>query len=301
VILVAGGTGTLGIPLVRMLTARGETVRVLTRYEHHASSLRDTGVDVVIGDVRVTADLVPAVQGCTTVISAIHGFTGPRSADPASVDRDGNRNLIGAALGADVDHMILVSAYGAAPNHPMSLHRMKYAAEQSLIASGLNWTILRPVPFMETWIDVIGAYLADRGRALVPGPGDNPVNMVSARDVATLIDRMVRDNTDRRRRVDVVGPECPTLRHIAEQLVAANARPSRIVHIPLAVLRAHSVLARPLAPAFARQARAAVVMNTTDMTAANDNDSPQPGDVQAATTLAQLLQPPATTHEVRRI
>jgi uncharacterized protein YbjT (DUF2867 family) len=290
VILVAGGTGTLGTPLVRMLAAHGETVRVLTRNEHHADSLRDTGVDVVIGDVRSAAAL--AVHGCTAVISAIHGFTGPRSADPASIDRDGNRTLIRAALDAHVDHMILVSAYGAAPNHPMSLHRMKYAAEESLIASGLSWTIVRPVPFMETWIDVIGARLADKGKALVPGPGDNPVNMVSVRDVATLIDRTIRDNTNRGRRLDVIGPESPTLRHIAEQLVAANPTPSRIVHIPLAVLRALAVLARPLAPAVARQAGAAVVMNTTDMTATNRSVAPQPHDVQAATTLAQLLQVP---------
>jgi hypothetical protein len=33
------------------------------------------------------------------------------------------------------------------------------------------------------------------------------------------------------------------------------------------MLRLMSVLARPVSPAFARQARAAVVMNTTDMTA----------------------------------
>lgn len=293
-ILVAGGTGTLGTPLVRMLTARGETVRVLTRDEHHADPLRDTGARVVIGDVRVASTLATAVHGCTTVISAIHGFAGPRSADPATIDRDGNRTLIRAALDAGVDRMILVSAYGAAPIHPMSLHRMKYAAEQSLVASALSWTIIRTVPFMETWIDVIGASLADQGRALVPGPGDNPINMVSARDVATVIDRTVRDNTNRGRCLDVIGPDNVTLSHIAEQLVAANAKPGRVVHIPLAALRAISVLAGPLAPAFARQARAAVVINTTDMTATNQNASPQPSHGHAETTLAQLLQGPVT-------
>ncbi len=263
---------------------------MLTRDEHHADPLRDTGVDVVIGDVRDTSTVAAAVRGCTTVISAIHGFTGPRGVNPASIDRDGNRTLIRAALDAGVDHMVLVSVYGAAPTHPMSLHRMKYAAEQSLIDSGLNWTIIRPVPFMETWIEVIGAHLADQGKALVPGPGDNPINFVSVRDVATVIDRAVRDNTMRSRRLDIIGPESLTLRHIAEQLVASNTRPSRIVHIPLAALRAMSVLAKPVAPAFARQAQAAVVMNTTDMTATNHNMSPQPKAVgQAATTLGQLL------------
>ena len=38
-------------------------------------------------------------------------------------------------------------------------------------------------------------------------------------------------------------------------------------HVPLAALRLMSLLAKPMAPAFARQTHAAVVMNTTDMTA----------------------------------
>ena len=42
--------------------------------------------------------------------------------------------------------------------------------------------------------------------------------------------------------------------------------PGRIKHIPLPVLRAMAILARPFSPMFARQAGAAVVMNTTDMT-----------------------------------
>lgn len=289
-ILVLGATGTLGTPLVRMLTARGETVRLLTRDEHHADPLRDTGARVVIGDVRVASTIATAAHGCTTVISAIHGFTGPRSAGPATIDRDGNRTLIRAALDAGVDRMILVSVHGAAPTHPMSLHRMKYAAEQTLVASALNWTIIRPVPFMETWIAVIGARLADQGKALVPGPGDNPINMVSVRDVATAIDRAVQDDTNHGRWLNVIGPENLTLNQIAEQLIAAEAKPGRVVHIPLAALRAISMLARPVAPAFARQARAAVVMNTSDMTATNHNASPQPDDGRPATTLAQLLQ-----------
>jgi uncharacterized protein YbjT (DUF2867 family) len=229
---------------------------VLTRTEQHADPLRHIGVEVVIGDVRDAPTVATAMRGCATVISAIHGFTGPRGITPASIDRDGNRTLIRAAIEAGVDHMVLVSAYGAAPTHPMSLHRMKHAAEQSLVDSDLRWTILRPVPFLETWIGVIGAHLTDQGKAVVPGPGDNPITFVSVRDVATVIDRSIRDSTMRGRRMDLIGPESVTLRHIAEQLVAAEARPSRIVHIPLVALRTLSVLAKPLAPAFARQAQA---------------------------------------------
>jgi uncharacterized protein YbjT (DUF2867 family) len=290
VIFIAGGTGTLGATLVRTLSRRGDPVRMLTRTEQHADPLRQSGVEVVIGDVRDAPTVATAMRGCATVISAIHGFTGTRGITPASIDRDGNRTLIRAAVEAGVDHMVLVSVYGAAPTHPMSLHRMKHAAEQSLVGSGLRWTILRPVPFMETWIDVIGAHLIDRGKAVVPGPGDNPITFVSVRDVATVLDRSIRDSTMRGRRMDIIGPESVTLRHIAERLVAADAGPSRIVHIPLVALRTLAVLAKPLAPAFARQAQAAVVMNTTDMTARYDIP-PGPTDAgHAATTFDELIQ-----------
>lgn len=287
-ILVAGGTGTLGARLVRLLTGHGDPVRVLTRAEHRADRLRDTGIEVVVGDLRVPAQVAAAVHGCTTVISAVHGFTG--RAGPAGVDRAGNHNLIRAARDAGADRLILVSVYGAAPTHPMSLHRMKYAAEQLLINSGLRWTIIRPVPFLETWIGVLGANLATRGTSVVPGPGVNPVNLVSARDVATVIDRAVRDDAMIGRTLDVVGPEDLTFRHIAERLVAVNTGPGRVVHIPLAALRIMSVLAKPAVPAFARQARAAVIMNTTDMTAADRDPRSLPANT---TTLDQLLSSPA--------
>jgi hypothetical protein len=66
--------------------------------------------------------------------------------------------------------------------------------------------------------------------------------------------------------VSVGGPENLTFTQIAEHLLARSDDGSGIRRVPLRVLRAMSVLARPIHPALARQAQAAVVMNTTDMT-----------------------------------
>ncbi len=274
-ILVAGGTGTLGTKVVSLLLARGDGVRVLTRDALRADDLRGRGADAIVGDIRDSATIEAAVSGCTTVISALHGFIGGRGAGPAAIDRDGNRSLIRAAVAGNVDHAILMSAHGAAPDSPMSLHRMKYAAEQTLVGSGLDWTIIRSVPFLDTWIGVIGAHIADQGRALVPGRGDNPINFVSVNEVATVIDRAVHDRAFRGRTVDVTGPDNLTFTALAGQLIEASGKPGQIAHIPLTALRVMSVLARPVAPAFARKAHAAVVMNTTDMTV-NDRASALP-------------------------
>jgi uncharacterized protein YbjT (DUF2867 family) len=264
VILVAGGTGLLGSRIVNRLTTAGEQVRVLTRNPQRARHLPPQ-VQVVAGDVRGDP-LDEAVDDCNCVVSAVHGFIGPRGTSPASVDRDGNHNLITAATAAGTTRFVLVSTAGARADHPMSLHRMKYAAEQQLRASSLTSVIVQAAPFMETWQQIIGSKLADGGPALVLGPGHNPINFVSADDVAAFVVLSICGDPRIGSEITVAGPENLTFVQIAENLIARQGGSRAIKHIPLAALKAMSLLAQPFQPALARKARAAVVMNTTDMT-----------------------------------
>jgi uncharacterized protein YbjT (DUF2867 family) len=264
-ILVAGGTGTLGTQVVRLLVDRGQDVRVLTRDPARRGHLPGT-VQTLAGDLRDPATIAAAVQGCATVVSAVHGFAGPGRPSPEAIDRDANRGLIQAAVAAGVGLMVLVSVLGAAPDHPMSLHRAKHAAEQALQAAGVRWTIIRPTAYLETWIGIVGAKLPDKGQALVFGPGRNPVNFVSADDVAAVVDLAVHDRSLHGQVVEVAGPENLSFTQLAERLIAVSGRAGRTRHIPLPMLRAMSLLARPDSPVLARQAQAAVVMNTTDLT-----------------------------------
>jgi len=87
VILVAGGTGTLGTLLVRALTASGEAVRVLTRDAGRATALRKAGVEAIVGDVRNPTTTTEASGGCRTVISAVHGFTSGHGISPLPPSR----------------------------------------------------------------------------------------------------------------------------------------------------------------------------------------------------------------------
>jgi len=263
-ILVAGGTSRLGAPLVQRLVLDGHAVRVLSRDPRRGIHLA-ASVEMFVGDVRDEAALKAAVAGCETVVSAIHGFVGVGRPSPEAIDRDGNRILIRAASAAGANHFVLVSVHGAAPDHPMSLHRAKYAAEQALRESGIGFTIVRPTAFLETWLDVIGGPLAADGHALVFGPGRNPINLVSVRDVAELV-ALVACKSPSNEIVEIGGPENLGFVTLAERLIDAGGKLGRIKHIPLFALRALSVLARPFSPVFARQARAAVVMNTRDMT-----------------------------------
>lgn len=264
-IVVAGGTGMLGTRVVGLLTARGLAVRVLTRDPAQARHLAGEHIEVVAGDVRDPRAVARAVAGARTVVSAVHGFAGTGGESPRTIDYEGNSNLIRAARAAGAEHVVLVSVQGAAPDHPLELHRMKYLAEREVRASGLAWTIIRPTAYMETWASIIGAPLVATGKTRVFGRGDNPINFVAVDDVARFVDLAVTDPALRGEIIEVGGPENLSLRQFADTFAAATGRPGTISRVPLPMMRLMAVLLRPVKPALARQAGAGVVMDTRDM------------------------------------
>lgn len=265
-IVVAGGSGTLGSRLVAGLAEQGLPVRILTRHltRPHPSS-GGGSIEAMQADVRDPGSLPDALRGATTIVSAMHGFAGTGGVSPTSVDRQGNFHLIDAAsdLGAA---FILVSVVGARADHPMELCRAKFAAEERLRASGLPWTIVRATSFIETWAGMMLAGLGTKGTIPIFGRGDNPINFVSADDVAALLTLVATDPNQHGRTVELGGSANVTFNQLADVVQQAAGRRARVRHIPRALLRLMALCAGPVNPALARQSRAAVVMDTTDMT-----------------------------------
>jgi uncharacterized protein YbjT (DUF2867 family) len=265
VILVAGGTGRLGTELVTLLAGRGRPVRVLTRDQARAAHLGSARVEVMIGDVRDPASLAPAVRGAEVVVSAVHGFAGPGGVSPATVDHQGNINLIDAAQAVGAE-FVLMSAVGAAAGSPSELLRMKHAAEQYLQASGISWTIVRATAFGELWIELLSQSAARSGRPLVFGAGANPVNFVSVTDVAALAERAIADPAARGQILEIGGPANLTFNQLAAMIQAAAGRTGPPRHVPPAVLRLIACTLGQVKPGLGRQARAALMMDRADLT-----------------------------------
>ena len=264
-IVVAGGTGTLGTRLVPRLAGAGLAVRVLTRDPQRAARLAGPGVDIVRGDVRDAARLCGVVHGAVTVVSAVHGLAGSGGVSPASVDQAGNANLIDAAVRTGAA-FVLVSVVGASPGHPIGLFRAKHAAEEMLRARGIGWTIVRATAFMETWAAVMGQPLRASGKIAVFGRGDNPINFVSAGDVAALTALAVTDPGLRGQVLELGGPDNLTFNQLAALMLARTGCRGAVRHIPRPALHAMACLAAGIKPALARQARAALAMDSLDMT-----------------------------------
>ena len=266
-ILVAGGSGRLGRQVVNRLVSEGRSVRVLTRDPSAAADLESSGVELVAGDVRDPGSLGPALSGVSTVVSAVQGLAGSGGVTPESVDRDGNRNLIDAAAAENPQaDVVLVSVVGASPDHPMELHRMKWAAEEHLRASGLAWTIVRATAFADMWIELLRESAGTSGRPRVFGKGDNPINFVRVQDVADAVVRATMDPNLRKQVIEVGGPGNLTLNELARLVQGSMGSTGSLHHVPRPVLRAMGAIARPFNPTMARLARSSVAMDTRDMT-----------------------------------
>lgn len=263
-ILVAGGTGRLGTLVVGRLVDRGLQVRVLTRDPERAAHLLPHRVEVVIGDVRDRDSVTRGTLGVDVVVSAVHGFVGPRGISPSTVDRDGNANLVDAASAAGAD-FVLMSTVGASAHSPMELFRMKHAAEQLAMASDAPTTVVRATAFVELWIELLETTAVRSGRPLVFGRGENRINFVSVRDVAALVELAVTDRATRGEILEIGGPENLTFNDLARAVQAAATRNGSLRHVPPAMLHVMAATLGRLKPEFGRQAHAALAMDREDL------------------------------------
>jgi nucleoside-diphosphate-sugar epimerase len=135
-VFVAGGTGTIGVPLVRALVARKHRVFATTRSRDKESIIRALGATPVAVDALDAAALEKAVREAapTHVIHQLTALpkTGPRRAsdlEPTNRLRDeGTRNLLKAAIAARAQRIVigsfaLIGAAGKVQNSDPHLDR----------------------------------------------------------------------------------------------------------------------------------------------------------------------------------
>jgi uncharacterized protein YbjT (DUF2867 family) len=263
-ILVAGGTGHLGTELIPRLSARGSRVRVLTRDIERARQRLGEGPEFARGDVRDPQSLAAAMHGVEAVVSAVTGF-GPGGSGPAVVDFEGNVNLIRAAKAARVRRFVLLSMHDARADHPLELARMKCRAEDAVRASRLDWTIVRPTAFMALWAGIVGDPIVHKGKTIVFGKGDNPINFISEPDAAHFVELAIFDPDLSGAVLEIGGPDDLTFNQVVQQIEVATGRMAAVKHVPLPVMRLAQLLLRPIKPDIAAMIRAGVAFDTMNM------------------------------------
>jgi uncharacterized protein YbjT (DUF2867 family) len=173
-IVVIGGHGKVALHLARVLTERGHEVTSVFRNPDHADDVAATGARPVVADIETldTDALAELLAGHDAVVFSA-GAGGGNPARTYAVDRDAAIRVIDAAGQAGVRRFIMVSYFGAGPNHGVAednpffpYAEAKAAADAHLRASDLDWTVLGPSRLTlepATGRIAVGTAGADRG------------------------------------------------------------------------------------------------------------------------------------------
>jgi uncharacterized protein YbjT (DUF2867 family) len=151
-IIVFGGHGKVALQLSRILTARGDEVSSVFRNPDHSDDVAATGAKPVVADIEQldTNALADLLTGHDAVVFSA-GAGGGEPARTYAVDRDAAIRVIDAAAEAGVKRFVMVSYFGAGPDHGVpqddpffAYAEAKAAADAHLRASELDWTVLGP-------------------------------------------------------------------------------------------------------------------------------------------------------------
>ncbi|MDX2066587.1 MAG: NAD-dependent epimerase/dehydratase family protein [Fimbriimonadaceae bacterium] len=232
-IFLTGGTGLLGVHLVRRLISDGHALTVVARNAEKASRVlpADPRVTVVAGDLEQPESLVPMLSGHDVVILAgalfndyyTVGSDWPRF---QRTNVDGTMRLLRAARDAGVDRAIFVSSSGALadphdallnPETLTDLYRRSKVLGELAIRNAADLRGYPIVTIRPGWIfgpdDVtptvtgrMAKDLATKGKAEIVAGRPGPV--VDARDVAEGIARVI-DQVHRTDSFNLVGHNLP--------------------------------------------------------------------------------------------
>jgi len=144
IVFVTGASGFVGGAVVEELLERGYEVNALV---HRRPIVSAAGrVHSIDGDLFDAKALERGMRGADAVIHLVgiifeHPFAGVTF---ERMHLDATKKVVDAAKTAGVKRYIHMSALGTRMDAVSNYHKTKYAAEQYVRASGLDWTIFRP-------------------------------------------------------------------------------------------------------------------------------------------------------------
>jgi uncharacterized protein YbjT (DUF2867 family) len=237
-VAITGGTGFVGRHLAAALSARGHDVvlvaRGVDRRDEAARELpRTTFIRASLSD---EAGLRAAFDGCDAVAhcAGINREFGAQTYRTVHVE--GTRTVVTAAQAADVRRIAMLSFLRARPGCGSGYHESKWAAEEIVRSSALEWTVLKSGVIYgrgDHMLDHLSRALHTFPVFATVGLRDRPVRPVAVADIARILESALIDGTLVRRTIAVLAPDELTLGEAVRRVAAVVGRRPLFVRLPV--------------------------------------------------------------------
>lgn len=244
-ILLTGATGTAGSALLRRVTATGEGVRCLVRDPRRLGPER-VRVQIALGDLAEPASFRHALRGVDTVVHAAAAIRDQPRASIEELNAVATLRLLQAAERAGASRFIFFSAIGATLHSPARFFRAKALAEQAVLESRLDVTVLSPSIVYapgDPWLTLLER-LSYLPVVPIPGRGRALYQPVWADDVAACVMALLGGRAAAApgeppagRRLEMAGPEILSHASIVALALRSFGRARPLLRMPLPLVR----------------------------------------------------------------
>ncbi len=243
-IAVAGATGNCGQEILRAAIRAGLRVRALVRDRSRLGDLLEQVDDIVEVDPLDPQSLAGALTGCRCLASALGKTRQKDRVERRRVDVDANSNLFEEARQTPgLERIAFVSVYGADPESPVEMLRMKGDAERALAACGVDHVILRPTGFFSDMTEILE--MARKGTIWALGDNSVRMNPISLQDLGPLVVESLLALEGHRAVHEIGGPQCFSWSELAALCGECLDQKVRVRHLPLGLVNALLPLVRP--------------------------------------------------------
>ncbi|GAA0137077.1 NAD(P)H-binding protein [Paenibacillus sp. YSY-4.3] len=200
-ILVTGATGTVGQHVTELLVQRESSVRALTRNPERAKAKLPEGVQIAAGDLMKPETLKEALQGIEAMFLII-------SSDEPNADLNTDPQVVALAEAAGVKRVVVLVGYEEGP------------VEETLLASGMQWTLVKPAEFMANVLADWGETIRTEG-VVREFYGDALSARVHEGDIAAVAVEALLGEGHHSRSYPLTGPEALTRREVVSAIATA--------------------------------------------------------------------------------
>ena len=215
-VLVIGATGDVGSQAAKEAVARGHKVFALVRPTSDRNRLGEVKdqVEFFLGDILDRHLLDKALAGIDGVIVSIRLTMGEiaKNRTYRDVEQKGVENVVAAARSSQVRKIVFVSAAGVGPGCVSDMYQAKYAAEEAIRNSGIDYTIFRPSGMFKDFDFFHIPTVLKLGSATrwPYGPIDIHMNPLSHLDLAKCMVSALDNSRASNITLEIGGPDCIT-------------------------------------------------------------------------------------------
>jgi uncharacterized protein YbjT (DUF2867 family) len=239
-VAITGGTGFGGRHLARDLVARGHEVVLIARGKDRRdeSIYRLHGASFFATDLSDPRELIKAFTGCEAVAhcAGINREIGAQTYQRVHIEA--TKNVVEAARSAGVRKMVLLSFLRARPDCGSAYHESKWAAEEIIRGSGLDYTVFKAGVIYgrgDHMLNHLSHALYTFPLFGLVGMKDKPVRPLAVEDLVKAIEASLSDARLTRKTISITGPEEIPLREAVRRVAEAIGRHPVLVRLPIAI------------------------------------------------------------------